>query len=230
MEDVLDLYAEPYDEKRPKVNFDETSRQLIADTRAPLEVGVGQPRRYDHEYKRNGTRNIFIHCEPQTGWRHVEVTERRTKTDFAHQMKWLVDDRYPEAEVIRVILDNLNTHGPGSLYEAFEPGEARRLVEKLEFHYTPKHGSWLNMAEVELSIMQRQCLNRRIADEAMLKREVAAWEQQRNKAKETIDWRFSITDAREKLKRLYPTNSLRAVCSSLCKWPWVNQAAFSLQT
>ena len=209
MEDVLDLYAEPYDEKRPKVNFDETSRQLIADTRAPLEVGRGQPRRYDHEYKRNGTRNIFIHCEPQTGWRHVEVTQRRTKTDFAHQMKWLVDERYPEAEVIRVILDNLNTHGPGSLYEAFEPGEARRLSQKLEFHYTPKHGSWLNMAEIELSIMQRQCLNRRIADEATLKREVAAWEQQRNHAKETIDWRFSITDAREKLKRLYPTNSLR---------------------
>jgi DDE superfamily endonuclease len=209
MEDVLDLYAEPYDEKRPKVNFDETSRQLIADTRAPVEAGRGQPRRFDHEYKRNGTRNIFIHCEPQTGWRHVEVTERRTKTDFAHQMKWLVDERYPQAEVIRVVLDNLNTHGPGSLYEAFEPGEARRLVHKLEFHYTPKHGSWLNMAEIELSILQRQCLNRRIADEAMLKREVAAWEQQRNDAKETIDWRFSITDAREKLKRLYPTNSLR---------------------
>jgi hypothetical protein len=209
MEDVLDLYAEPYDEKRPKVNFDETSRQLIADTRAPLEVGCGQPRRYDHEYKRNGTRNIFIHCEPQTGWRHVEVTERRTKTDFAHQMNWLVDERYPEVEVIRVVLDNLNTHGPGSLYEAFEPGEARRLVKKLEFHYTPKHGSWLNMAEIELSIMQRQCLNRRIADEATLKREVATWEKQRNDAKETIDWRFSIPNAREKLKRLYPTNLMR---------------------
>jgi transposase len=209
MEDVLDLYAEEYDEKRPKINFDETSRQLIADARAPLEVGRGQARRYDHEYKRNGTRNIFIHCEPQTGWRHVEVTQRRTKTDFAQQMKWLVDERYPEAEVIRMILDNLNTHGPGSLHEAFEPSEARRLVKKLEFHYTPKHSSWLNMAEIELSIMQRQCLNRRIADEATLKREVAAWEQQRNEAKETIDWRFSITDAREKLKRLYPTNSLR---------------------
>lgn len=182
---------------------------MIADTRPPLEVGRGQPRRYDYEYKRNGTRNIFIHCEPQTGWRHVEVTQRRTKTDFAQQMKWLVDERYPDAEVIRVILDNLNTHGAGSLYEAFEPDEARRLVQKLEFHYTPKHGSWLNMAEIELSIMQRQCLNRRIADEATLKREVAAWEQRRNDAMETIDWRFSITDAREKLKRLYPTNSLR---------------------
>jgi hypothetical protein len=209
MEDVLDLYAEPYDEKRPKVNFDETSRQLLADTRAGLEVSAGRPHRQDHEYQRNGTRNLFLHCEPQSGWRHVEVTERRTKHDFAHQMKWLVEERYPEAEVIRVILDNLNTHGPGSLYEAFEPTEARRLVEKLEFHYTPKHGSWLNMAEIELSILQRQCLNRRIGDEETLKREVTAWEKQRNDAKETIDWRFSITDAREKLKRLYPTNSLR---------------------
>lgn len=209
MEDVLDLYAEGYDEKRPKVNFDETSRQLIADTHTAVGVGCGKPQRYDHEYKRNGTRNLFIHCEPQTGWRHVEVTERRTKTDFARQMKWLVDERYPEAEVIRVTLDNLNTHGPGSLYEAFEPDEARRLVKKLEFHYTPKHGSWLNMAEIELSILQRQCLNRRIADESTLKREVAAWEQQRNEAKETIDWRFSINDAREKLKRLYPSNPLR---------------------
>jgi DDE superfamily endonuclease len=209
MEDVLDLYAEKYDEKRPKVNFDETSRQLIADTRTLMEGGAGRPQRYDHEYERKGTRNLFMICEPQTGWRHVEVTQRRTKTDFAHQMKWLVDERYPEAEVIRVILDNLNTHGPGSLYEAFEPDEARRLVKKLEFHYTPKHGSWLNMAEIELSILQRQCLNRRIGNEEALKREVAAWEQQRNEAKETIDWRFSITDAREKLKRLYPTNSLR---------------------
>jgi transposase len=209
MEDVLDLYAEPYDARRPKVNFDETSRQLLADKQRPLGAASGKPSRFDYEYERKGTRNLFIHCEPQTGWRHVEVTERRTKHDFAQQMKWLVDERYPEAEVIRVILDNLNTHGPGSLYEAFEPAEARRLVEKLEFHYTPKHGSWLNMAEIELSILQRQCLNRRLADEETLKREVAAWEQQRNDAKETIDWRFSITDAREKLKRLYPTNSLR---------------------
>lgn len=209
MEDVLDLYAEKYDEKRPKVNFDETSRQLIADTRAPMQAAAGRPPRYDHEYERKGTRNLFMICEPQTGWRHVEVTQRRTKTDFAHQMKWLVDERYPGAEVIKVILDNLNTHGPGSLYEAFEPDEARRLVKKLEFHYTPKHGSWLNMAEIELSILQRQCLSRRIADEATLKREVAAWERQRNQAKETIDWRFTITDAREKLMRLYPTNSLR---------------------
>lgn len=209
MEDVLALYAEPYDSKHPKVNFDETSRQLLADRRLPVPASPHHPQREDHEYERKGTRNLFLFCEPQAGWRHVSVTERRTKQDFAHQMQWLVDERYPQAEVIRVVLDNLNTHGSGSLYEAFEPAEARRLVEKLEFHYTPKHGSWLNMAEIELSILQRQCLKRRIATEAMLQQEVAAWAHQRNAARETIDWRFSITDAREKLKRLYPTNSLR---------------------
>ena len=209
MEDVLALYAEAYDAKRPKVNFDETSRQLIADRHSPLAVRAGRPQREDHEYERHGTRNLFIMCEPQAGWRRVTVTERRTKQDFAQQMKGLVDERYPQADILRVILDNLNTHGPGSLYDAFEPAEARRLVEKLEFHYTPKHGSGVNMAEIELSVLQRQCLNRRIANEAMLKREVAAWEQQRNAAQDTIDWRFTITDAREKLKRLYPTNSLR---------------------
>jgi hypothetical protein len=174
MEDVLALYAEPYDPLRPKVNFDETSRQLIAEKRTPLEAAPGRPRRFDYEYEREGTRNLFIFVEPQAGWRHVEVTARRTKHDFAEQMQWLVDERYPEAKVIRVILDNLNTHGAGSLYEAFAPAEARRLVEKLEFHYTPKHGSWLNMAEIELSILQRQCLKRRIPNEATLKREVAA--------------------------------------------------------
>jgi transposase len=209
MEDVLALYAEAYDAKRPKVNFDETSRQLIADRHPPVSVRVGCPQREAHEYERQGTRNLFIVCEPQAGWRQVTVTERRTKQDFAQQMKWLVDERYPQADIIRIILDNLNTHGPGSLYDAFEPAEARRLVEKLEFHYTPKHGSWLNMAEIVLSILQRQCLNRRIATEEMLKREVAAWEQQRNAAQDTIDWRFTITDAREKLQRLYPTKSLR---------------------
>jgi len=209
MEDVLDLYTEPYDPKRPKVNFDETSKQLIEEKREPLPAKAGRAQRYDYEYKRNGTRNLFMICEPQAGWRHIAITKRRTKVDFAQQMKWLVDERYPDAEVIRVVLDNLNTHKIASLYEAFEPAEARRIAKKLEFHPTPKHGSWLNMAEIELSILERQCLDRRIADEETLKREVAAWEQQRNEAKETIDWRFSITDAREKLKRLYPTNSLR---------------------
>lgn len=209
MEDVLALYGEPYDPKRPKVNFDETSRQLIADKQAALPARPKKPARFDYEYERAGTRNLFMFCEPQAGWRHVEVTAQRTKIDFAQQMKWLVDEHYPEAEVVRVVLDNLNTHAAGWLYEAFEPEEARRIAKRLEFHYTPKHGSWLNMAEIELGILQRQCLKRRIASEATLKREVAAWEQQRNNAKETIDWRFTITDAREKLKRLYPTNSLR---------------------
>jgi transposase len=207
MEDVLDLYAEPFDPKRPTVNFDETSKQLIKETRQPLEARPGQPERYDYEYERAGTRNLFLFTEPQAGWRHVQVTERRTMLDFAHQMKWLVEERYPEAEVIRVVMDNLNTHKAASLYEAFSPAEARRIIKKLEFHYTPKHGSWLNMAEIELSVLQRQCLERRIADEATLIHEVAAWENVRNEAQATIDWRFSVTDARDKLKRLYPSRS-----------------------
>lgn len=207
MEDVLDLYAEPYDPMRPKVNFDETSKQLIKETRQPLQLEAGQAMRYDYEYERNGTRNLFMLVEPQAGFRHVTVTEQRTKVDFAHQMKWLVDERYPEAEVIRVVLDNLNTHGAASLYEAFAPEEARRIVKKLEFHPTPKHGSWLNMAEIELSVLQRQCLDRRIPDETMLKDEIEAWENQRNETQATIDWRFSVTDARDKLKRLYPSCS-----------------------
>jgi transposase len=207
MEDVLDLYEESYDPKRPKVNFDETSKQLIKETRAPLPVEPGQAARYDYEYERNGTRNLFMFTEPQAGWRHIAVTERRTMQDFAHQMQWLVDVRYPDAEVIRVILDNLNTHKMASLYEAFAPAEARRLARKLEFHYTPKHGSWLNMAEIELSILSRQCLDRRISDEATLRREITAYEDTRNAAKATIAWRFTTTDAREKLHRLYPSHS-----------------------
>jgi len=207
MEDVLDLYADPYDEKRPKVNFDETSKQLIQETRTGLAGKVGRIQRYDYEYKRNGVRNLFMICEPQAGWRHVAITERRTKVDFAHQMKWLVDERYPEAEMIRVVLDNLNTHKVASLYEAFEPCEARRIAKKLEFHPTPKHGSWLNMAEIELSILERQCLDRRIGDEEMLRREVGAYEQRRNVEKATIDWQFSVADARVKLHRLYPSRS-----------------------
>jgi DDE superfamily endonuclease len=209
MEDVLELYAEPYDPKRPKVNFDETSKQLIAQKREPLSGQPGQVERYDYEYERNGTRNVFIFCEPQAGWRHIEVTEQRTKIDFAHQMKWLVDERYPQAEVIRVVLDNLNTHKIASLYEAFAPQEARRIAKKLEFHPTPKHGSWLNMAEIELSVLQRQCLDRRIGEEAELKVEVKAYEERRNGQKATIDWRFSVVDARQRLQRLYPSQSLR---------------------
>jgi hypothetical protein len=208
MEDVLDLYAEPYNSKRPKVNFDESSKQLIGETRAPLPAQPGQAARFDHEYKRHGTRNLFLFCEPQAGWRHVAVTEQRTMQDFAHQMKWLVDERYPEAEVIRVVLDNLNTHKPASLYETFPPAEAHRLRQKLEFHYTPKHGSWLNMAEIELSVFARRCLQRRIATEATLKRELAAVEATRNAAQATINWQFTTTDARVKLHRLYPSTSL----------------------
>ena len=207
MEDVLDLYAEPYDEKRPKVNFDETSKQLIQETRTGLEAKADRVQRYDYEYKRNGVRNLFMICEPQAGWRHVAITQRRTKVDFAHQMKWLVDERYPEAEVIRVVFDNLNTHKVASLYEAFEPGEARRIAKKLEFHPTPKHGSWLNMAEIELSILERQCLDRRIGDEEMLRQEVGAYEKRRNGEKAVIDWQFTVDDARVKLHRLYPSRS-----------------------
>ena len=205
MEDVLEVYAEPYEPARPKVNFDETTKQLIKATRQPLPTQPGRPQRYDYEYERNGTRNLFLFVEPQAGRRHVQVTEQRTKVDFAHAMQWLVDEGYPEATVIRVVLDNLNTHKLASLYEAFEPAEARRIARKLELHYTPKHGSWLNMAEIELSVLQQQCLDRRIPDEATLKREIAAWEHQRNTEQATIDWRFSVSDARSKLKRLYPS-------------------------
>jgi transposase len=207
MEEVLDLYAEPYDPTRPLIVFDETSKQLSGETRSPLPARPGQVARYDYEYQRNGTRNIFLLCEPLGGWRHVAVTEQRTMHDFATQMKWLVDERYPHAEVIRVVLDNLNTHKPGALYETFAPAEAHRLCQKLEFHYTPKHGSWLNMAEIELSLIARQCLHRRIATEATLKRELAAVEGARNTTRAKIHWQFTTAQAREKLAHLYPSNS-----------------------
>ena len=208
MEDVLDLYAEPYDPQRPKVNFDETSKQLIGETRQPLPARSGHAACYDYEYKCNGTRNVFLFCEPQAGWRHGAVTAQRTMQDFAHQMKWLVDERYPHAEVIRVVLDNLNPHRVASLYETFPPAEAHRIRQKLEFPYTPKHGSWLNMAEIELSVLARQCLHRRIATEATLIRELAAVEATRNAARATIDWQFTTAEARIKLHYLYPSTSL----------------------
>ena len=204
MEEVLDLYHQEYNPERPVVCFDETSRQLTGDVRPPIKAAPGRVERYDTEYQRNGTRNRFMICEPKGGWRHVEVTGRRTAVDFAHQVKWLVDSAYPDAEVIRLVLDNLNTHKPGSLYEAFEPAEARRIAKRLEFHYTPTHGSWLNLAEIELSVFSRQCLDRRIGDEASLRREVAALERERNEAAAIIDWRFSTQDARSKLKHVYP--------------------------
>jgi hypothetical protein len=207
MEDLLDLYEEPYDEKRPTVTFDETSKQLIEEVRQPLPPKPGQAERFDYEYKRHGTRNLFIFCEPQAGWRHIAVTERRTKQDFAHQMKWLVDERYLQAELIRIVMDNLNTHKWASLYEVFAPAEARRILRKLEFHYTPKHASWLNMAEIELSVLMRQCLDRRIPDEEILRREVKAYADRRNEARAAIDWQFTCKDARVKLHRLYPSIS-----------------------
>ena len=177
MEDVLALYEEPLDPKRPKVCFDETPKQLIAETRQPWPGRPGQPERFDYEYRRNGTCNLFLFLAPDLGWRHVAVTDRRTKLDFAHQMKWLADEAYPQAEVIRVILDNLNTHRPAALYEAFAPEEARRILRRLEFHYTPKHGSWLNMAEVEISVFNRECWDRRIGEVDTLTRETGALEE-----------------------------------------------------
>jgi hypothetical protein len=205
MEDVLDVYERPYDPARPVVCLDEQSKQLIKETRTPIPAAPGRPARTDYEYERNGTANLFMLFEPLGGWRHVKVTERRTRTDFAELIRELVDVHYPKAEKIVLVMDNLNTHKAASLYEAFPPAEARRLVEKLEIHYTPKHGSWLDMAETELSILTKQCLDRRIPDMPTLIREVAAWEEQRNSAEATIEWQFTTDQARTKLKRLYPS-------------------------
>jgi len=205
MEDLLDLYAEPWDPARPVVGFDESSKQLVAETRVPLPMEPGRPERFDTEYARNGTANLFLFCQPRAGWREVAVTERRTKDDFAHQMQVLVDRHFPHAKVIRIVLDNLNTHTPASLYEAFPPAEARRILKKLEFHYTPVHGSWLNMAELEFSMLARQCLGRRIPERDTLNTEVIAWVAARNEHRATIHWQFTVDDARVKLQRLYPS-------------------------
>ena len=205
MEDVLDVYKRPYDPRYPQVCFDESNKQLVLETRDPLPIEPGQAPCYDYEYERNGVCNLFLFVEPLAGWRHVEVTEQRTAIDYAQQMKYLVDERFPEAIKIVIVQDQLNTHVPASLYKAYEPAEAKRILEKLEFHYTPKHGSWLNMAEIELSVLNRQCLARRIPDQETLKREVAAWEARRNSQTRTVDWRFTTADARIKLKRLYPS-------------------------
>jgi len=201
----LDVYTRPYDPRRPQVCLDEASKQLLADTRTPQPVAPGHPARADYEYKREGTANLFMCCEPLRGWRHVTVTERRTKVDWAHCVRDLVDVYYPDAECIVLVQDNLNTHTPASLYEAFPPAEAKRIAERLEIHATPKHGSWLNMAEIELSVLGRQCLDQRIADRQTLAAEVAAWEDRRNTAATTVDWRFTTADARIKLKHLYPS-------------------------
>jgi hypothetical protein len=204
MEDVLEVYKRPYDPKRPQVCMDETSKQLLADTRDPIPVKPGSPERFDNEYKREGVANLFMFSEPLMGKRYVKVTERRTRKDWALAMKELSDDYYREAEVIVIVLDNLNTHMPASFYEAFEPQEARRLFNRFEFHHTPKHGSWLNMAEIELSVLSRQCLDRRIPTQELLASEAKAWEDERNDQVVKVLWRFTSTDARIKLKHLYP--------------------------
>lgn len=204
MEDVLDLYAEPLDPRRPQVCFDERPIQLLADVHDPVPMQPGQVRRYDYEYERGGTANLFVMCQPLVGWRTVKATDRRTKVDFAECMRDLVDVHFPEAELIRVVLDNLNTHTFGALYEAFEPPEARRIARKLEFHYTPKHGSWLNMAEIEISILSRQCLKQRLATMAALQQVTRQWTQRRNVRQDKISWCFDVTKARTKLARLYP--------------------------
>lgn len=204
MEDVLDVYTRPHDPARPLVCLDETSKQLVAETRTPLPVQPGRPARYDYEYDRNGTANLFMLFAPLEGFRHVKVTQRRTAVDYAHVLKELSDVHFPKAEKIVLVQDNLNTHTPASLYEAFEPAEARRLVERFEWHYTPKHGSWLNLAESELAVLSGQCLARRIAYPETLKREVCAWQAQRNTHNAKADWHFTTADARIKLKTLYP--------------------------
>jgi len=205
MEGVLDLYAEPEDPLRPRVCFDECPYQLIAEVRASEPTQPGRPARHDYEYRRQGTCNLFVCVQPHVGWRHVQVTEHRTKLDFAQCMKDLVDVHFPDATVIRVVLDNLNTHTLAALYEAFEPAEARRIAHRLELHYTPKHGSWLNMAEIELSVLSDQCLDRRLPDIATVRTEVAAWQAQRNAAHATINWHFETQQPRTKLTRLYPS-------------------------
>ena len=205
MEDVLDVYTRPYDPRRPLICMDETNKQLLRDARLPRPPRPGQPARVDYEYEREGVANLFLFCEPLAGQRWVDVTEHRTKVDWAHQIKDLVEGRYPAAEGIVLVMDQLNTHTPAALYEAFSPAEAKRLANKLEIHYTPKHGSWLNIAEIELSVLSRQCLDRRVPDVATLAAEVDAWQERRNAAGGPVDWRFTTADARIKLKRLYPS-------------------------
>jgi hypothetical protein len=208
MEDVLSVYQRPYDARFPQICLDEISKQLLTDVRDPLPGKPGTVRKEDGEYHREGVRNLFLVCEPLTGWRRVQVTERRTKGDWATCVRELIEIHYPDAEKIVLVMDNLNTHTTASLYEAFPPALARRLCEKLEIHYTPKHGSWLNMAEIELSVLSRQCLNRRISSQPELEQQVAAWQQDRNIQAVKVNWRFTTDDARIKLKRLYPSHEL----------------------
>jgi hypothetical protein len=204
MENVLDVYHRPYDAKRPVVCMDETNKQLVKETRVGQPVAPGHVARVDYEYERNGTANVFMFVEPLRGWRKANVTDRRTRCDWAGQIQELVDVHYPQAEKITLVQDNLNTHHPSSLYEAFAPAEARRLIEKLEIVYTPKHGSWLNIAEIELGVLNRQCMDERIGEKTDLVENVRAWEERRNGETARIDWQFTTADARIKLRRLYP--------------------------
>ena len=207
MEDVLDLYSEAYDRDYPVVCFDEKPCQMVSQTRVPLPMRPGEPLRYDYEYRREGTRNLFGFFEPKAAWRHVEVTGSRRGLDFAEQMRYLVEERYPEAKKVRLVLDNLSTHKLSYLYQAFEPERARAIARKLELHFTPKHASWLNMIELEFSVLERQCLARHVGSERLLKAETTAWEEARNRSGATVAWRFTTNDAREKLRRLYPSPS-----------------------
>jgi transposase len=205
MEDVLEVYHRPYDEKRPLICLDELPVQLVGETRVPLPAAPGRPARYDYEYVRNGTANVFMTFEPLVGWRAAQVTQRRTAKDLAEVLRWLAEDVHPEARRLVLVTDNLNTHGPGCLYEALGPARARRIAERLEWHYTPRHGSWLNMAEIELAALSKQCLGRRIESAERLAREVAAWEYERNERQVGVNWQFTTAKARIKLRRLYPT-------------------------
>jgi hypothetical protein len=205
MEDVLDVYHRPYDERRPLICIDEQPKQLVSETRVPLPPRPGTPARHDYEYKREGVANLFMLFQPLLGWRYVWPTARRTAKDFAEVLRWLAEELYPDAEKLVLVTDNLNTHSTACLYEAFDPGRARRIARRLEWHYTPKHGSWLNMAEVEFAALSKQCLDRRIGSMARLRKEVAAWEEDRNERMVGVNWRFTTADARVKLRSLYPS-------------------------
>ncbi len=204
MEDILEVYQRTYDAHEVLVCMDETSKQQVKETRIPLTARVDSLEKYDYEYERNGVSNLFMLFAPLKGWRHVKVTDRHTKIDWAHIIKELVDDHFPDKKIV-LVMDNLNTHKLGSLYEAFKPEEARRIAERLEIHFTPKHGSWLDMAEIEIGVLSRQCLNRRIPDQETLRKEINAWQEERNQKTICVDWRFTTADARIKLKSLYPS-------------------------
>lgn len=205
MEEVLEVYKRPYNKSCPVVCFDETSKQFVSEIQKPLAAQPGQVERFDYEYERNGVGNLFMFFEPLAGWRHVKITEQRTRVDFANCMKDIVDIHYPQSARVVVVLDNLNTHGGASLYQTFPPDEARRILKRLEFCHTPKHGSWLNMAEIELSVLSKQCLDRRIPNQETLRSELGTWQKNRNQTAKKMDWQFKTKDARIKLKKLYPS-------------------------